>query len=125
MEYEIRKSDSKGRVSVGIPNVNFKVHKLGGTLLLEAVIDPVDLVDSPAPKPALDYLESFGLDPMLISRTNANSGGYDQFEQDWDTGRKKYQFGTAKVVRKPWPEGFDWNVFIQLAAGTAGGGFVE
>ena len=113
---DVRKADSKGRVALGLPNIQYKVHKLGGTVLLEPFIDPLEIMEHPAPKPAQDYLRAFGLDPRRIAIDGANDLGYDEFEYG-ENGHKEIQYGRVKTIRKPWPEGFDWNVFVQLAVG--------
>lgn len=112
------KSDAKGRVPVGYKDAQFKMHKLGGgTVVLEIVIDPLELMSYPAPEPALEYLRSFGIDPMTVSTDGANDAGYDGFELD-DQGKPVFEYGLRKRVRKPWPEGFDWTQFVQLAVGV-------
>lgn len=113
---QVVKSDSKGRVSIGYKNAQFKVHKLGRTILLEFMDSPMELLTYPAPQPALDYLISFGLNPMQVSGDGADEFGYQCFELD-DEGKPIREYGRRKQTRKPWPEGFDWAKFVQLAVG--------
>lgn len=112
---EIKKADSKGRVSGFIPETHYKIRKMGDErMILEPIWDEVDRIPAPAPKPALDYLESFGLDYNRVNRHRANEWGYDEMELD-EKGNRVYEYGAVKQFRKPWPEGFDWGTFLTLA----------
>lgn len=113
---EIKKADSKGRVSGFIPETHYKIRKVGDErLMLEPIWDEVDRIPAPVPKPALDYLNSLGLDPYQINRHRANEWGYDEMELD-EKGHRVYEHGAVRQIRKPWPEGFDWEHFLKLAS---------
>lgn len=111
------KSDAKGRVPVGYKDAQFKMHKLGaGTVVLELVQSPMELLRLPAPEPALEYLRSFGLDPLLVSSEDADDEGFSLFEKGLE-GKYVMEYGRRKATRQPWPEGFDWPTFVQLSVG--------
>lgn len=112
---DIRKTDSKGRINIGVAETHYQVKRINETdILLEAVYDVVDKIPLPAPKEALDYISSFGLDPLKIARQNANEHGYNEFVHD-EAGHRSFEYGAFRYERKPWPDGFDWDEFVALA----------
>ena len=113
---QVVKSDSKGRVSVGYKDCRFKMHKLGGTLVLELENNPMAFLSYPAPKEALQYLERFGINPSTVHAESSDDAGYDAFELD-DEGKPIREYGRRKRTRKPWPEGFNWPQFVKLSVG--------
>lgn len=113
---EIKKADSKGRVSGFTPGVHYAV-KQGP--YASTVLRPVlggDWFPDEVPQEALEYMMSFGLDPLRVMRDRATPEGYDEAQLDPD-GKRLMEHGAVKVERKPWPEGFDWGVLTRFAAG--------
>jgi hypothetical protein len=114
---DIKKTDSKGRLSLGLPNQYVGVTVLGnGRYYVELIFNESDMIPIPTPPEALEYMGSHGLDVNRIARDGATSEGYDEFNFDRD-GNRVRAFGASLTTRKPWPAGFDWQHFLNLALG--------
>lgn len=109
-----RTSDSKGRLTGFPPNATFEVVSGDG----EFRCTPAESVGRFVPKPMTDeglaYLKQFDLNPHMIAKDSADETGYDEFQLD-DKGDRVYLFGRAYTIRKPWPEKFDWEHFVQVS----------
>lgn len=98
---EIRKADSKGRVTVGTNEEAYYVRRYStGAILLEPVATEV-IVQFPVPERALDYLRAQGIDPHQVSSDGVDRYGY-------------FKARSADKSRQDWPEGFDWDEFKAL-----------
>ena len=113
---DIRKTDSKGRLTGFPPGAYMRVYSPDAVTW--TVSWEVDLLEYPGPFPqeAKDYLAGVGIPYYLLRRAGATQEGYDEFVLD-ESGRKIIDWGMARTVRKPWPEGFDWSTFIGLLRG--------
>ena len=117
---DIRKADSKGRLTGFTPGLHYKFRDNGATVQAEALLD-LDEVLNPnnmdeTPVPARKYLNRLGIDIAVMSREGVMKEGYSEFVQD-EYGRKVLDHGMARIVRKPWPEGFNWDEFVSLVTG--------
>lgn len=83
-------------------------------MVIAEVVLEEDAIPTPLGPKATEYLSEFGLDSHVISRENVNSEGYSEFELTED-GKRAYRFGAVVTERKPWPEGFSWFKFLEIA----------
>lgn len=96
---EIRKADSKGRVTVGRAESNYYVRRYeNGAVLLEP-LEAEYTPRFPVRPEAIDYLASKGIDPKSILAEGLDRYGY--FLARSSDGRKK-----------DWPDAFDWDEFM-------------
>lgn len=113
----VQKTDAKGRLSLGLPNTHFRVRELGNAqYFLEGIFDVVELLPMPIPESGMAYIRNLGLDPLQVLREDCNAGGYWSVELDAE-GKRVFALGTMLKTRKPWPEGFDWDEFLEAARG--------
>ena len=117
---DIRKADSKGRMTGFHPGRHYRVMQSGSYFRAD-VLDILDDVINPhvmeaTPKEAQNYLLQFGIDPDDVARENLRREGYGEVIRD-ENGRKVRDYGAFRVERKPWPEGFDWEEFVSLVTG--------
>lgn len=118
---EIRKADSKGRVTGFRPNLYYAVESTkGGDVTAKCMGSRPDmylLLDIKGTrkisKSAREYVSGFGISPNEVNRTTVCPEGYSRFVFDGD-GRRKFVHGQAIEEPTPWPEGFDWDVFAKL-----------
>lgn len=105
---DIRKSDSKGRLTGFKKGEYYTLKRIyNGSILFE----PLDLdydVDIPLPanKNTQDYLESLGLDIRVMSADGVSRLGWNRIVK-----------GSPDKIREPWPDGFDFDVFLLKAWG--------
>lgn len=98
---EIKKADSKGRVTVGESGGSYFVRRYStGAVLLEPVANEM-VVDFPVPERALQYLRDCGLEPRSIQATDVDRYGYTQAH-------------SADKTRQDWPAEFSWDEFRAL-----------
>lgn len=110
---EIRKADSKGRLTGFEPDTHYRIKRKGLMVHAELVTEE-EAIPAPLGPKATEYLADFGLDVNRIMRDNANLRGYDELQFD-AYGNRHYEFGAYVTKRKPWPEGFSWSKFMELA----------
>lgn len=122
---DIRKADSKGRMTGFTPGAYYRIWKEGGfrfkadkvTLLEseEAYLNATE--DGRPPEAAQNYLRRFGIEPSSVSVEDLMELGYTSFVLD-ENGKRINDYGVFKTERKPWPEGFSWNEFVGLLVDT-------
>ena len=99
---DIRKADSKGRVTGFEPGKYYEVGRDSkGHLHLRPVGDwDKDIqVNLPAPESAVDYLRDHGIDPKDVCTVGVSPSGYYR------------RVPNLEPVRVPWPDGFDFLEF--------------
>ena len=97
---DIRKTDSKGRISIGEPGTNYYLKKYSnGAVLLEPLATEF-VCPQPAPPRAQDYLESLGINPKEVRVDGIDRYGYFKNAENH-----------MGIVRRDWPEDFDWSRF--------------
>jgi hypothetical protein len=98
---EIRKADSKGRVTVGANGEAYYVRRYStGAILLEPVASEM-VLRFPVPDRALDYMREHGIEPNTVSSESVDRYGY-------------FRARSSDKSRQDWPEGFDWDDFKAL-----------
>lgn len=98
---EIKKADSKGRITVGERGESYFVRRYStGAVLLEPVANEM-VVRFPVPEKAIQYLRDCGLDPHSVSVDGVDRYGYFLAR------------GTDKT-RQDWPAEFSWEEFREL-----------
>lgn len=112
---EIRKTDAKGRLTGFFPRQYYFVQGEKYDLRARRIDDLDDVLTSVniASQKARDYLESLGLDMHRVSREGMCYEGYAEFVLDSE-GKRVDDYGANKTVRKPWPEGFNWDLFVEM-----------
>lgn len=117
---EIKKADSKGRVSGFTPGMYYDVERTRGSYTLSALGNDELLIvllgDTAIPQAAQDYMESFGINPHHVPRDSATAEGYGAYIYDRD-GKPIYKYGQRVIDPRPWPEGFSWEEFGRLILG--------
>lgn len=111
---EIKKADSKGRVSGFEPERYYQFHRgEAGTVSMVPVAESGDRMDFALPikvsEEALDYLRSFGVDPNNVSRDGWTETGYTRLQRFNPTVPGEYG------EWHEWPEGFDLRRFLEKA----------
>lgn len=119
---EIRKADSKGRLTGFTPGGYYRMDPAGRVVRVEKLVVELEIGDHPEKlnEQGSEYLSSFGLDPKLILREECNEWGYWQREMAED-GFPEMEYGAVKKTRKPWPEDFEYHVFVSKALNVKGG----
>lgn len=70
-------------------------------------------IKTPTFNPAtVGYLESIGLNPHRILQDNVSMYGYDELAVD-DNGNAFLVNGERTIVRRFWPQDFDWEKFVR------------
>lgn len=113
---DIKKTDSKGRISGFKPSRYYRLESQGLGVKIEELWfeSAIEYGEGPLNDSGVQYLSSFGLDHRLILREGCHMEGY--WERDLnEEGVPKMEYGALKKTRKPWPEGFDYDVFAQKA----------
>lgn len=114
---EIRKADSKGRVSGFIPGTYYHLSGTSTSRVLSALgNDQLEILlqgDERINDTAQDYMRSFGIDPRTVPRDSANPEGYGIYIYGQD-GKPTYKWGQRVIEPRPWPEGFNWDEFGRL-----------
>lgn len=110
---EIKKADSKGRVSGFEPNRYYQLHKgQVGTVSMVPVAKTGERMDFLLPmkvsEEALTYLRSFGVEPNDVSRDGWTELGYTRLQRDNPADG-------AYPEWREWPEGFDLKLFLAKA----------
>lgn len=115
---DIRKADSKGRLTGFDPGVHYRFENLGSVrkayrvTMLDELVDLSNMPEA-APEAVQDYLRRFGIDPKDILREDCMEEGYTSFVRD-ENGDRIPDYGMYRTVRKPWPKGFNWDEFVGL-----------
>lgn len=104
---EIKKADSKGRVSGFIPGDYYTVSRTDLGTLIVTPLEPDDNLDIPFPanEKVLAYLKDLGVNPRDVSVKGISRTGYDRLLP-----------GTHRA-REEWPVGFEFEVFTSLVYG--------
>lgn len=99
---EIKKADSKGRVSGFAKSGYYTISRTTtGTAILNPLEPDADIdIPFPANESVLEYLKDLGLETRRISVDGISRTGYDRL------------LGGGHRVRENWPEGFDFDLFI-------------
>lgn len=117
---EIKKADSKGRVSGFEPGCYYHVEGTSRSRVLSLLgNDRLGIALGGHEKineSAQDYLRQFGIDPHTVPRDAANQEGYGVYIYEPD-GKPTYKWGQRVIEPRPWPEGFDWDEFGRLVLG--------
>lgn len=118
---EIKKADSKGRVSGFVPGLYYGVERTSSSHVLTSLgVDMVQIAiqgDTVISEEAKLYMLKHGIDPNEVPRDSANSEGYATYVYHED-GRRKFEYGQAVTQPHPWPEGFSWEEFGRLILGA-------
>ena len=126
---DIRKADSKGRLTGFNPGVHYQVVNRGDVFkahrltYLDEVMD-VSNMPGAASEASQEYLRRFGIDPLDMSREGCLEEGYSYMVRD-ENGKRIRDYGAYRIERRPWPEGFDWNTFVGLVVEGEGGDVVD
>lgn len=114
---EIKKADSKGRVSGFTPGTYYHIEGTSTSRVLSALgNDRLEIAlqgHERINEAAQDYMRSFGIDPRTVPRDAANPEGYGVYIYEPD-GKPTYKWGQRVIEPHPWPEGFDWSEFGRL-----------
>lgn len=117
---EIKKADSKGRVSGFIPGIYYGVERTSSSHVLTSLgVDMIQIAiqgDTVISEGAKLYMQKHGIDPNEVPRDSANPEGYATYVYHED-GRPKFEYGQRAVKPRPWPEGFSWEEFGRLILG--------
>ena len=110
---DIRKADSKGRLTVGVAGAHYKIYEISASkIYLERVESGVAEIPSPLPEPAQNYLWDFGIDPAKVIRDTADEDGYELIQTGLDGKRLYTPDGRTVTTFHEWPDTFDWNEFL-------------
>lgn len=109
---EIKKADSKGRVTGFKPDAIYHIEQRGVNYSVREVIFEIDLSEGTEPlnPEGIEYLSQFDLDHDLILRDECTEEGYWELQKD-TSGKWEVEHGVRKRVRKPWPKNFDYSQF--------------
>lgn len=111
---DIRKVDSKGRISGFPPGRHYFVSSGNGVHHLTAVERQYS-IRTPLNQQATAYLNSFGLNPDVMCADDHDATGYWRFEFSPD-GLKIYRAnGDAIKTWMQWPGDFDYEEFKRLS----------
>jgi hypothetical protein len=110
---DIRKADSKGRISGFQPGGHYWVDEGNGTVVLSPVIRTAP-VKTPVNEEARKYLERFGIIANNAWAEGHNAEGFWAAVLDEEGRRVMDAEGYLKTWTR-WPEGFDYEEFARLS----------
>lgn len=113
------RADRDGKIAGFKPGHVYRLKGKGRKQTVEClgVEHMAEEVKGPINEGARRYLTCFGLRPEDILKEGDTLTGYSEVVRS-PTGERVDHYGVAGRVRKPWPEGFDYDHFVDLYLGV-------